>query len=163
VVVMGVDPGLARTGYGCLRYESDRCSAVAYGCLYTPAGVPVPERLLRLYRGITELLESHRPDVLAVETILFGRNSRTAFKVGQARGVVMLAAAEAGVPVREFNPLTVKHAVAGYGGATKEQVQRMVQLLLSLSEPPRPDDAADALAVAWCCAEASSWEKVVTT
>lgn len=157
---MGVDPGLARTGYGILRQEGQRIIPVAYGCLETPPGMPLARRLLLLYRGIEGLLAEYRPDCLALELLLFSKNVRTAFQVGQARGVVLLAAANAGLAVKEYNPVTVKQAVTAYGGASKEQVQRMVQMLLSLPEVPQPDDTADALAVAICCLQSLAMERV---
>lgn len=155
---MGVDPGLARTGYGILRQEGQHIAAVEYGCLETPPGMPLAQRLLHLHEGIEALLRKHRPNYLALELLLFSKNARTAFQVGQARGVVLLAAAKAGLEVKEYNPVTVKQAVTSYGGASKEQVQRMVQMLLSLPTVPRPDDTADALAVALCCLQSLGME-----
>ncbi|MGB9886842.1 MAG: crossover junction endodeoxyribonuclease RuvC [Moorellales bacterium] len=162
MLVMGVDPGLARTGYGLVGRDSSGLVPVSWGCIYTPAGESLGGRLLRLYRALEGLLERYRPGCLALEQVFFSRNVRTALEVGQARGIVVLAAARAGVELREYNPLTVKQAVAGYGGATKSQVQRMVQMLLDLAERPEPDDAADALALAICCAERLNLERMVT-
>ncbi|MCR4420158.1 MAG: crossover junction endodeoxyribonuclease RuvC [Clostridia bacterium] len=153
MLVMGVDPGLARTGYGLIRRVGRDLVPVAWGCIETPAGEPLPGRLLMLHRQLGELFGRHHPDCLALEQIFFNRNARTAIEVGQARGVVLLAAAEAAVPVEEYNPLTVKQAVTGYGGAEKQQVQKMVHMLLELPVRPEPDDVADALAVAICCLE----------
>lgn len=146
--VLGIDPGTALMGYAVLAAASPRPAALAYGHLATPAGMPVADRLLHLYNGVRDLIARWRPDLLAVEELFFGRNVTTAIHVGQARGVVLLAAAQAGVPVAEFTPAQVKQAVAGWGRADKGQVQRMVQLQLGLAEPPRPDDVADAVAVA---------------
>jgi len=147
--ILGIDPGTARMGYGIVEDAgAGRERAVAYGCLETPADMRTELRLQALYRGLVELLEQYRPDALAVEELFFGRNVTTVIHVGQARGIVLLAAADNGVPVREFTPMQVKMAVTGYGRADKTQVQRMVRALLGLPEVPKPDDVADALAVA---------------
>jgi len=149
-LVLGIDPGLATTGYGLVREKEGELEAVAYGVITTPASLPLPRRLQRLYQELKALIETYRPRAGALESLFFGRNVRTAMTVGQARGVALLALAEAGLPVSEYTPLAVKQAVAGYGGADKRQVQEMVRVLLGLRERPRPDDAADALAVAIC-------------
>ena len=149
MITLGVDPGTAILGYGVVAGE-DEPAAVAYGVLRTPSDQPMPARLLTLYEGIRALIAEHRPDVLAIEQLLFGRNVTTALAVGQARGVVLLAAAQAGMPVAEYKPAQVKEAVVGYGKAEKQQMQEMVRLLLRLPAVPHPDDAADALAVAIC-------------
>ncbi len=135
-------------GYGIVEGEGSRERAVAYGALQTPAGMAPELRLQKLYRGLVDLILEHKPEVVAVEELFFGRNVTTAIHVGQARGIVLLAAADNGIPVREFTPMQVKMAVTGYGRADKRQVQQMVRTLLSLPEPPKPDDVADALAVA---------------
>lgn len=151
MLVIGIDPGTATTGYGLVREGPDGSLQVLdYGVILTPPDLPMPERLLELYRKLTELLLLHRPESSAVEKLFFQRNVRTALSVGQARGVALLALAEAGLPIGEYTPLEVKQAVAGYGGADKNQVQQMVRSLLDLPDIPRPDDAADALAVAIC-------------
>ncbi len=147
--VMGIDPGTATTGYGLVRETQDGgLESLAYGVLQTAAGLPAQERLSSLFHQINDLLSLHRPDSCAVEKLFFQRNISTAIAVGQARGVLMLAIAEAGLKVAEYTPNEVKQAVAGYGSAGKRQVQEMVRVLLQLPEIPRPDDAADALAVA---------------
>jgi crossover junction endodeoxyribonuclease RuvC len=148
VKVLGIDPGTAALGYGIVERTGGRLRAIDDGCLTTSPDLPLPERLLAVHRLVTDLIELHAPDLLAVERLFFSRNAQTAFGVGQARGVVLLAAAEAGVPVREATPSEVKSAIAGYGAADKEQVGRMVAVVLGLAAPPSPDDAADALAVA---------------
>jgi crossover junction endodeoxyribonuclease RuvC len=148
MIVLGIDPGTASMGYGVIERTGANLRAVDYGCLETPPEQTLPERLLTLHAGMTELLEMHRPSLIAVERLFFSRNVQTAFAVGQARGVVLLAAAQAEVPAREATPSEVKSAVAGYGAADKEQVARMVALVLGLPTAPTPDDAADALAVA---------------
>jgi crossover junction endodeoxyribonuclease RuvC len=150
MLVLGIDPGTATTGYGFVREAEAGPALVAYGVVLTPAGAPMPERLLTLSRELKGLIALHRPESAAVEKLFFQRNVSTAMTVGQARGVALLALAEAGVRVGEYTPKEVKQAVAGYGGADKPQMQQMVRAILNLPEVPRPDDAADALAVAIC-------------
>ena len=146
--VLGIDPGTAALGYGIVERTGGRLREVDHGCLTTSPDLSLPERLLAIHALVDELLELHEPDLMGVERLFFSRNVQTALGVGQARGVVLLAAAQHGTPVREATPSEVKSAIAGYGAADKEQVQRMVQLVLGMSELPRPDDAADALAIA---------------
>lgn len=150
MIILGVDPGTATMGYGVLEKAGNRYRALAYGVLETPKTLPPHERLLTLYRGLQELIEKYQPDALATEQLLFSANRRTAIQVARAAGVALLTAAEAGIEWREYTPLQVKQAVTGYGGADKKQVQTMVQRLLNLEAPPKPDDAADALAIAIC-------------
>jgi len=148
-LVLGIDPGTATTGFGLVRArEDDSLESVAYGTLQTPAGMPAHQRLSSLFHQMNDLLSLHRPDGCAVEKLFFQRNISTAIAVGQARGVVLLSIAEAGLEAAEYTPNEVKQAVAGYGNAGKRQVQEMVRVLLALPEIPKPDDAADALAVA---------------
>jgi crossover junction endodeoxyribonuclease RuvC len=148
VKVLGIDPGTAALGYGVVERTGSRLRAIDEGCLTTSPDLPLPERLLAVHGLVTDLIELHAPDLLAVERLFFSKNAQTAFGVSQARGVVLLAAAEAGLPVREATPSEVKTAIAGYGAADKEQVGRMVAVVLGLAAAPSPDDAADALAVA---------------
>ena len=148
MIVLGIDPGTAALGYGIVERTGSRLRMVDAGCLETSPALPLPERLLAIHRLLVDLIELHQPQILAVERLFFSKNAQTAFAVGQARGVVLLAGAAAGVPVREATPNEVKIAVTGYGAADKEQVGRMVAVCLTLAQPPRPDDAADALAVA---------------
>ncbi|MBI2322584.1 MAG: crossover junction endodeoxyribonuclease RuvC [Chloroflexi bacterium] len=155
MLVLGVDPGTATTGYGLVHAFGERLAAVEFGVLRTAAGTPLPQRLLALHGALSDLLRRSRPDCVAVELLFLTRNARTAMAVGQARGVVLLACAEAGLPVAEYSPLAVKKAV-GYGRGPKAQVQEMVRILLALDAPPRPDDAADALAVALCHCQAEA-------
>jgi crossover junction endodeoxyribonuclease RuvC len=155
VIVLGIDPGTAATGYGIVERNGSKLRMVDYGCLQTEPAQALAVRLLAIYRSVRQLIELHRPAMVGVERLFFNRNVQTAFAVGQARGVVLLAAAEAGVPVFEYGPHEVKMAVTGYGRADKQQVQRMVQVVLGLDSLPRPDDAADALAVAICLAHAT--------
>ncbi|HEC23538.1 MAG TPA: crossover junction endodeoxyribonuclease RuvC [Chloroflexi bacterium] len=148
MVVLGIDPGIAITGYGLVREREDGdIEAVAYGVITTPAGEEVARRLQQIYRDVRALVEEYQPSSAAIEKLLFGRNVTTAMNVGQARGVTMLALADCGLAIAEYTPASIKQAVAGYGNAPKMQVQEMVRLLLNLDEIPRPDDAADALAV----------------
>jgi len=151
MLVIGIDPGTAITGYGLVEDNDDGSLTVRdFGVILTPSKLSMPERLLELYRKLHAILLLHRPDSGAVEKLFFQRNVRTALSVGQARGVILLALAEVGINTVEYTPLEVKQAVAGYGGADKNQVQQMVRALLGLREVPQPDDAADALAVAIC-------------
>jgi len=151
MAVIGLDPGSAITGYGILDESADHSlKVIAYGVLRTAADQPLALRLRALYAQLNEILVLHQPQSGAVENLFFQRNVRTALAVGQARGVLLLALAQAGISVAEYNPMEVKQAVAGYGKADKAQMQQMVKLLLGLDEIPRPDDAADALAIAIC-------------
>ena len=148
MIVLGIDPGTAAMGYGIVERTGGNLRAVDYGCLTTSADSPLPDRLNQIHATVTELIETHKPDLLAVERLFFSKNAQSAFGVGQARGVVLLAAAQAGIPVREATPNEVKVGVTGYGAADKEQVGRMVTVILQLAEVPTPDDTADALAIA---------------
>jgi crossover junction endodeoxyribonuclease RuvC len=152
VIVLGIDPGTAATGYGIVERSGSHLRMVDHGCFETLSTQALPERLMHIHRAVAELIETHHPSSVGVERLFFNRNVRTAFAVGQARGAVLLAAAEAGLPVFEYGPHEVKIAVTGYGRAEKAQVQRMVQIVLGMETLPRPDDAADALAVAICLA-----------
>jgi crossover junction endodeoxyribonuclease RuvC len=148
-LALGIDPGTATTGYGLVRLTRDGdLLAVQYGVISTPKDATPPARLEMLYNGLQDLLKQHKPDTAAVEKLFFSRNVTTALAVGQARGVVMLSLQQAGIGVFEYTPNEVKQAVAGYGSAEKRQVQEMVRALLQLDSLPRPDDAADALAIA---------------
>lgn len=148
MIVLGIDPGTAALGYGIVESTRGSLRSIDFGCLETSPDTAMPDRLLAVHTLLDELIALHQPAVIAVERLFFSRNAQTAFGVGQARGVVLLAAAQHGVPVREATPNEVKSAIAGYGAADKDQVQRMVQVVLSMAERPRPDDAADALAIA---------------
>jgi crossover junction endodeoxyribonuclease RuvC len=150
MLVLGIDPGTATTGYGLVREGDNGPEMVACGAILTPAGLPMPQRLASIYDQLKALIALHRPVTGAVEKLFFQKNVTTAMTVGQARGVALLAMAQAGLTIGEYNPLDVKLAVAGYGGADKKQMQGMVKAVLNLTETPKPDDAADALAVAIC-------------
>jgi len=151
MLVIGVDPGTAITGYGLVKEDaSGNLIMVDYGVIQTASKLPMAQRLLQIYSQLKEITLLHRPDNAAVEKLFFQKNVRTAISVGQGRGVAILALAEAEIEVSEYSPLEIKQAVAGYGGADKAQVQSMVRALLNLEDIPKPDDAADALAVAIC-------------
>jgi crossover junction endodeoxyribonuclease RuvC len=150
VIVLGIDPGLANTGYGVVARRDGRLVALDGGVIQTRAGVAQERRLSEIHAAVEALLDEHEPDALALEELYFGQNVRTAFAVGQARGVIMLAAGQRAVPCASYTPQKVKGAVCGSGRAQKDQVARMVKTLLGLAEEPRPDHAADALAVAVC-------------
>ncbi len=161
MLALGIDPGIAITGYGFIQESADGgIKAVAYGVIATPAKTPVPTRLQQIYREVTQLLEQYHPTTAAVEKLLFGKNVTTAMAVGQARGVTLLALADAGLEIAEYTPATIKEAVAGYGNASKSQVQEMVRLLLDLEAIPRPDDAADALAIAIAHLHSSRYQQL---
>lgn len=151
MLVLGIDPGLAITGYGLVQTDDNSdYVCITYGVVTTKAGLSDAERLEILYNELTQLVLLHRPDSSAVEKLFFQKNVKTAISVGQARGVVMLTLAQGSLPISEYTPNEIKQTVCGYGNASKTQVQRMVQTLLRLPELPKPDDAADALAVAIC-------------
>jgi crossover junction endodeoxyribonuclease RuvC len=150
MIILAIDPGTATTGFGVISYEGNRFKIKDYGVISTESKTPSELRLQQIYDGIKRLITHYKPDHFAVEQLFFNTNVRTALAVGQARGVCMLAAANEGLAVYEYTPLQVKQSVVGYGRADKAQVQQMVKAILNLSEIPKPDDAADALALAIC-------------
>jgi len=150
VRVFGIDPGSERTGYGCVEAHGSRHRMIACGAVTSSSLTPFPERLRAIHKGLATLIEECHPQVVAIESLFFAANVRSALKLGHARGVAMLAAVEAGLPIVEYTPAEIKRAVVGYGRAEKHQVQQMVKLVLGLSSAPAPHDAADALAVAIC-------------
>ncbi len=154
MTILGIDPGIATTGYGLIEYVQGKAVAKDYGCILTPKSDSHSVRLEQLYAHTRQLLSVTSPDVVVIEKLFFNTNITTAMVVGQARGVVLLAIEQAHLPIQEYTPLQVKMSVCGYGMAKKPQVQQMVAALLKLPEPPRPDDAADALAIALCHASA---------
>ncbi len=160
VFVLGIDPGLSRCGYGCVRSEAGRTQAVAAGVITTALDESVPSRLATLRFELHALIAELRPDVVVVERVFFQTNARTAMSVGQASGVAMLTAVEFGCEVVEYTSNEVKLAVTGFGGATKDQVQRMVARLLELDAVPQPADAADALALALCHLSTAPWARL---
>jgi crossover junction endodeoxyribonuclease RuvC len=155
--VLGLDPGTATTGYGIVDGKGARLNHIAHGVISTPPGRPFAERLKIIFLETQDLLTRFAPGVVTIEKLYFSQNVTTGISVAQARGAIAAAAALAGMPVTEFSPLEVKNAVVGYGKATKRQVQEMVKILLNLEAPPRPDDAADALALAICQIHAGRW------
>jgi crossover junction endodeoxyribonuclease RuvC len=150
MIILGIDPGLANTGYGVVARRAGRLVALDGGVIATDSGLAAEQRLAKIHAAVEALIDEHNPQAVALEDLFFGQNARSAFAVGQARGVVMLAAGQRGLPCSGYTPQQVKGAVCGNGRAPKEQVGRMVQTLLALAEQPRPDHAADALAVAVC-------------
>ncbi len=161
MVILGVDPGLATVGWGAVEYAASRFHTLAYGTIRTEAGLPVDERLSQIYDGLAELLDRYRPDAMAIEELFWQTNVTTGIVVAEARGVLLVCAAKHGVSIYEYTPMQVKSAVVGYGKAEKKQVMTMTASLLGLKQIPRPDDAADALAIAVCHAHsgASALEK----
>ncbi|MBO4382551.1 MAG: crossover junction endodeoxyribonuclease RuvC, partial [Clostridia bacterium] len=148
--ILGIDPGYAIIGWGVLDYESNKFSVVDYGAITTPAGMPFPERIELIYEEITAILARNKPEALSMEKLYFTNNKTTGIDVAQARGVLLLAAARAGLEIHEYTPVQVKQGVVGYGKAEKKQVMEMTRVILNLPEVPKPDDTADALALAIC-------------
>jgi crossover junction endodeoxyribonuclease RuvC len=150
MVILGIDPGVAIVGYGVVECVSGNFRCLEYGCITTPAHTLLEDRLSEIYDGMTELIARHRPDCMSIEELFFNNNQKTAVDVAQARGVILLAANKAKLPIYEYTPLQVKSAVVGYGRAEKQQVMYMVRQYLHMKETPKPDDAADAFAIAIC-------------
>lgn len=150
MIILGIDPGYAIVGFGVLEYKNNHFSVVDYGAITTDAGTPFNRRLEHIYDELTALLEKYRPDAMSIEKLFYNSNAKTVIDVSQARGVIMLAAQKCGVPAFEYTPLQVKQSVVGYGRAEKKQVQEMIKRILFLEKVPKPDDTADALAMAIC-------------
>lgn len=148
MIILGIDPGIARMGWGVVEEIKQKPRAIAYGCFETTKDMPHQERLRAVHDELTRLIKKYRPERIAVEKLFFSKNVKTALTVGEARGVIMLTCGEMGSTVFEISPKEVKQALTGYGQADKQQVQKMIQLILGLKEIPKPDDAADALAIA---------------
>lgn len=146
--VLGIDPGTSTTGYGLIELSGHKTLSLAHGVISTPPHTPIEERLVTIFQDMRTLIQEFRPQVMAIEQLFFFRNVTNGLMVSQARGVMLLAAAEAGIPIAEYTPMVVKKSIAGYGKASKQEVLKMVMDLLDLEKPPRPDDAADALAIA---------------
>ncbi|BCJ88121.1 crossover junction endodeoxyribonuclease RuvC [Effusibacillus dendaii] len=146
--IIGIDPGYGRTGYGVIQLDGSRIRSLEFGLIETQPGLRMEQRLLQIYDALLTIIERRKPDALALEELFFSRNVTTAIGVSQARGVVLLAAAQMGLPVSEYKPVQIKQAITGYGKADKQQMQEMVRLFLGLQDVPKPDDVADALAVA---------------
>lgn len=150
MIILGIDPGYAIVGWGVIEYNGSKFKTLGYGSINTPAGLEPSERLLMVYEGMCEIIQKYHPEQIAVEELFFNTNTTTAILVAEARGVILLSAKKAGLEFFEYTPLQVKQAVVGYGRAEKKQVISMVTTLLGLSKPPKPDDTADALAIAIC-------------
>jgi len=150
VIILGIDPGTATTGYGLIEEKAGNISLIDFGVILTKPDKTLEQRLEILYDQLGDIIDEYNPDEIAVEELFFTNNAKTAMAVGQARGVILLATQKAGIPMSEYTPNQVKNGICGYGAADKKQVQKMVQMLLKLAEVPKPDDAADALAIAIC-------------
>jgi len=148
--ILGIDPGIAIVGYGVVDKEGNRYKTVAYDAVTTKAHTPLEDRLEKVYNGVCEIIKEYKPDAMSIEELFFNNNAKTALTVGQARGVIILAAVQHHIPVYEYTPLQVKQALTGYGRASKTQIQQMMKSMLGLTEVPKPDDVADALAIAVC-------------
>ncbi|HRR75737.1 MAG: crossover junction endodeoxyribonuclease RuvC [Ruminococcus sp.] len=155
--ILGVDPGYAIVGFGILDYDGVRFTPVEYGAVLTEAGTPFPERLRAIYTDMEFIFQKYSPDCMAIERLYFNTNQKTAIDVAQARGVTVLSAAQRGIPISEYTPLQVKSSVTGYGKAEKQQVMEMTRQILGLAQIPKPDDAADALAIAICHGHSVRW------
>ncbi len=156
MIVLGIDPGVATIGFGVIRADRQKNTLLRYGVITTPAGIPLSRRLLQISGDMEELIHTFHPDEMAVEELFFSKNITTGIAVAHGRGVILLAAEKLGIPIFEYTPMQVKQAVAGYGGADKRQVMLMTQRLLNMKGIPRPDDAADALAIAICHARSAT-------
>ncbi|HYC79553.1 MAG TPA: crossover junction endodeoxyribonuclease RuvC [Candidatus Binatia bacterium] len=149
MTILGIDPGIGRMGYAIIKHQNSQSVLSECGCITTPAGTPDPDRLLEIREDLDVIMKKWKPDILCIESLYFAANSKTAMSVGQARGVALVTAAEHGLDIIEMTPLQVKIAVTGYGKAEKSQVQKMLLSILKLNKIPKPDDAADAAAIAW--------------
>ena len=150
MIILGIDPGIAIVGYGVLEYTKGKFRTIAMGSIETPAGVDVEDRLRMVYDDMCEILDTYRPDEMAIEELFFNTNQKTAIAVAEARGVILLSAVQRGVPISEYTPLQVKQSVVGYGRAEKKQVIALVKMILGMENGPKLDDTADALALAIC-------------
>ena len=160
--ILGIDPGYAILGYGIIEQQESRYSVCCYGAITTDAGLDMPNRLKNLYSELMEIITEYKPDVVAIEALFFNKNTKTALLVGQARGVAILCGANSGLPVFDYTPLQVKQGIVGYGRADKKQVQVMVKTILNLNEGPKPDDTADALAVAICHGHSAQYQNKIS-
>lgn len=151
MIILGVDPGFAITGYGIIEQEGNKLTAIDYGCIRTEAKTNFPERLKKIHQELREIINKYKPAAVAVEDLFFAKNTKTALKVGAARGVILLTLIQSKINIFEPTPLQVKQGITGYGRASKKQIQKMVARILNLKTIPKPDDAADALAIAICC------------
>jgi crossover junction endodeoxyribonuclease RuvC len=160
MIILGIDPGTATTGYGVIEEKSGKLMLIDYGVILTEPKMTLEQRLEKLYDELGDIIDEYNPDEIAIEQLFFGTNVKTAMAVGQARGVILLATQKAGVPMSEYTPNQVKNGICGYGAADKKQVQKMVTMLLKLDETPQPDDAADALAIAICHSSARKYNLI---
>ncbi len=160
MIILGIDPGTAATGFGIIQKKSDKLSLIDYGCITTSANLALSDRLIRIFKNIQKLIKKYHPDILVCEELFFFKNLKTAISVAQARGVVLLAARLGKISFFEYTPLEVKQALSGYGRATKSQIQKMVKVLLKLDSIPKSDDAADALALAICHAHSEKIKRL---
>ena len=161
MIILGIDPGFAIVGYGVLEYRNNHFRVLDYGAITTEAKTPMYDRFLSIYNDLNEIIEKYNPDFMAIEELFFNTNRTTAINVAQARGILLLSALQHGVKVFEYTPLQVKQAIAGYGRAEKQQVQQMVKILLNLDKVPKPDDTADALAIAVCHGHSYNPKRIV--
>lgn len=155
MIILGIDPGYAIVGYGVIKYEANRFSVLDYGAITTPAGMPFVERLETIYNDLNMIFRKYQPQAMAIEKLFYNTNAKTVIDVAQARGVTVLAARQNKADIFEYTPLQVKQSVVGYGRAEKKQVQEMTRVILNLEKVPKPDDTADALAMAICHAHSS--------
>lgn len=163
MIILGIDPGYAIVGVGVVEYIGNKFRTLEYNAITTPAGMPTVERLQKIYQEMNMYIDKYSPDAMAIEELFFNSNQKTAINVAQARGVLLVAAANRGIPINEYTPLQVKQAVTGYGRADKKQIQQMVKMMLGLNVIPKPDDAADALAIAICHAHSNKMNKLLGT
>ena len=161
MIIIGIDPGYAIVGVGVVEYKGNKFRPIEYTAITTPAGMNTVDRLKKIYDEMSMLIDKHKPDSMAIEELFFNSNQKTAINVAQARGVILVAAANKGLPVRGYTPLQVKQSVTGYGRADKKQIQEMVKLILHLNVIPKPDDAADALALAICHAHSNKMNNLL--
>lgn len=161
MIILGIDPGIAIVGYGIIEYKNNKFKVIDYGAIFTPASTSTTKRLEKIYKGIDILIKNYNIDEVGIEELFFNKNVKTAITVAQARGVILLACSHNDKPIYEYTPLQVKQGVVGYGRAKKLQVQQMVEIILNLKEIPKPDDVADALAIAICHAHANKLEKAL--
>lgn len=156
IIILGIDPGLAIVGWGVIEYKGNKFTTLGYGSIQTPSTMSTEDRLVEIFKSMNMLIETYKPDCMAVEELFWNTNQTTGIRVSEARGVIILAAARIGIPIFEYTPLQVKQAIVGYGRAEKKQVIAMVTMFLKLEKPPKPDDTADALAIAVCHAHSGA-------
>ncbi len=163
MIIIGIDPGYAIVGIGVVEYAQNKLRTLEYNAITTPSTMPTVERLKKIYTDMTQYIKKYNPDAIAIEELFFNSNQKTAINVAQARGVLLACGANANVPIYEYTPLQVKQAVTGYGRAQKGQIQQMVKMMLGLNAIPKPDDAADALAIAICHAHSNKMNNILGT